>query len=982
MIFIYTHNISGGTAKLPKLNHKLATTHFDVVLIQETWFSDKIDSQELIHSTDFLAFRKDRDFEMNKLTRGGGVLTLINKELTVINIETVAITIADTKITLVRKMQNDLIIINTYWPPQGKKIEMTNELIQNIRKIKTKFSGVPILLVGDFNVGINWSYSEDFDGFLVPSNQTLSNNDQYFFQNLHEIGLHQINDLPNSRGKYLDLVFTSVINSTQTYEPVHSDCFDQHSVNHNAIAIETNFKLKSAHAIQEKNYKKTNLRVFKSKLNSTTLPPFDENKTEEELENSICEIAEKLSNKIFELQNASTTTTKKTYAKATVNKSHPFLRNKTYEKLRKERDRIKNINRGMPTPDNKKWLNEANVKLYQKFNELKENYFANLINEMGDDRKNFYAYLKVKKKENTCMPQHMVQGNQHFEGDERFTALNKHFISAYTIDSHPLPSNNIELKREVENIYNREYSQNFQYLWEHANVNFMEEEITDKINHLKINSDCGPMLIENEVLKRGGEKIAPALARIFNLLIKDGSFPEEWKKSFLIPIPKPGKSNEISNYRGVCIQSSLPKIFDALFTKKLTEIMKPLIPASQHGFTPNKGTTTNLLEMANFVGTNIIGKGQVDCIYLDLSKAFDKISHRKLIIKLCRMSAPLKIIQCIAAFICNRQYYLKVENKITGKTHFSTSAVPQGSHLGPLLYILFCMDLPNCLDGTEVSLLSYADDTKIYRSIKSQNDAEELQKVMDRIIRWLEENGLEINQRKTFTLSFTRSSTMNFNAIYFIENHQIETKTEMRDLGIIFDRKLNFGVHTNYIEKRAKCMHGAAYRFANEIHNQKIVLPIIQSYITPILEYGAIIWRRNTQVQNRKIEMSQRFGTRLYLGRPFSIRDPRYLNYEERLKRCNLMTMEQRFKIAAIIFICKCIQGIIKSEIANEIIERRTPPIRTRNPLYFKTDNLPMGGPLSQALNIANENRNHFSLEESTQITKRSMKQYFLSMNG
>lgn len=205
VIQIYNQNISGGTRKLTNFNHKLATTHFDIIMLQETWFSDKISTQEIIHSTDFIAFRKDRDFDLNNRTRGGGVMTLVNKELSVINIDLILTTIADIKALLIRKYESDLILINVY--SQGNKIDLTNELIQILRKIKTKFIGVNILVIGDFNIGIKWTYSPDYNGFLVPSNNTISRSDRYFYQNISDVGLYQINNLVNSRGNSLDLVF-------------------------------------------------------------------------------------------------------------------------------------------------------------------------------------------------------------------------------------------------------------------------------------------------------------------------------------------------------------------------------------------------------------------------------------------------------------------------------------------------------------------------------------------------------------------------------------------------------------------------------------------------------------------------------------------------------------------------------------------------------------------------------------------------------
>lgn len=297
-----------------------------------------------------------------------------------------------------------------------------------------------------------------------------------------------------------------------------------------------------------------------------------------------------------------------------------------------------------------------------------------------------------------------------------------------------------------------------------------------------------------------------------------------------------------------------------------------------------------------------------------------------------------------------------------------------------MLYILFCANLQDVTAGTNVGLLSYADDTKIYRHISNEGDMEELQVVIDRLMAWLEMNNLLLNKSKTYQMTFTRAREKKVNSVYFIERHRIEEKFEMKDLGIIFDGKLNFNSHLNFTSQRARIMHGVAYRFANEIHSQKIVLPIINTYVIPIMEYGSIIWRREIAEQNKKMEMSLRFGTRLFLGLPFSTMDPRYKSYQERLNECKLITMEQRSNIAAILFVMKCIQGQISSTISDEINSRKITESRTRNPRIFKTDDLYYGGPLHRILSIANRHRNDFNFDESIPTTKKKMKAMYLGM--
>lgn len=120
--------------------------------------------------------------------------------------------------------------------------------------------------------------------------------------------------------------------------------------------------------------------------------------------------------------------------------------------------------------------------------------------------------------------------------------------------------------------------------------------------------------------------------------------------------------------------------------------------------------------------------------------------------------------------------YLKIEGKTTGMSHRSSSAVPQGSHLGPLMYILFSSDIINCIAGTEVQLLTYADDTKFFRRIDSEKDRDELQLVIARVEKWCVDNVLQINDAKTIHFSYTRNPEKKFHSIYFILINQFSKK--------------------------------------------------------------------------------------------------------------------------------------------------------------------------------------------------------------
>lgn len=288
-------------------------------------------------------------------------------------------------------------------------------------------------------------------------------------------------------------------------------------------------------------------------------------------------------------------------------------------------------------------------------------------------------------------------------------------------------------------------------------VDFFEftlEEVHHAIMHLDDKKDAGPMKICATYLKFNAGIITPILTNIFNAILHTGFIPDNWKHSFLTPIPKKGNIQDVSNYRGIAMQSVIPKIFDILITARLYTHLHFAIPEQQHGFVKSKSTTSNLLEQTQQIADALKNRKRMDVIYFDFSKAFDHVDHAKLFVKLAKLSMPLPLLKLIASFIVGRSYTIKIDGITTKFAIQPQSSVPQGSHIGPLLYIIFCHDLPTCVSHTGATALMYADDTKFSRIIESDQDRRSLQKAIDNLSSWALINGLTLNVAKTKHISF------------------------------------------------------------------------------------------------------------------------------------------------------------------------------------------------------------------------------------
>lgn len=467
------------------------------------------------------------------------------------------------------------------------------------------------------------------------------------------------------------------------------------------------------------------------------------------------------------------------------------------------------------------------------------------------------------------------------------------------------------------------------------------------------------MQIPPNFLQFNAESVAPIIANAINVMFCTGRVPEDWKMSYITPIPKKGSTVEIANYRGIAMQSCLPKILDKHLTNILYDWLGDTIGPQQHGFMRGRGTTTNLLEITQFLHENT-KDGQVDVIYLDYSKAFDHIRHDLLAAKLSDLGMPFSLYRLIMNFITDRRYILKIDGVATEHEILPKSSVPQGSHIGPILYILFT-------NGLGLDELCYADDTKLFLLIKDMNDRNELQTRIDKIEKWSLENGLTLNHAKTYLVSYGKRKV---NSIYFLMGRIIQEVDEVRDLGVLFDKKLTFKSHIDYITKRASQMIGAARRFVTGLNNTGLMTRIYAIYIQPVLEYCSVIWNQNRLTVNNSMNLLHKKITRISLNVYFTMDPDRYIVYN---KRCLILSQDgpqiRRAAQAAIIFV-KIAKGEMSISFGQTLLNHinHNSNVRIFHPVRRADSSIPAKSPLAVILASARiyEGVLDLSLETST----------------
>lgn len=322
---------------------------------------------------------------------------------------------------------------------------------------------------------------------------------------------------------------------------------------------------------------------------------------------------------------------------------------------------------------------------------------------------------------NSSLPPTMYLNNISFTGDDRIREFARFLGSSFLTDVPNFGDTNKEIDENLLSCFHLNFSDAHVHIWNTFVLETSCEEVGRLIMELNPRKDPGPMAISANFLQYNVDVVAP--------MFRTGRVPSSWKKCFLIPIPKKGALNDISNYRGIAIQSCLPKILDRIITRMLYDTIGKTIKSSQHGFMRGRSTTTNLSEMTQFLH-NETKKAQVDVIYFDFSKAFDQVRHDLLANKLCKLSIPYNFLRIIMKFTVGRIYILKINGQATEFFIQPESSVSQGSHFGPILYLIFTDDM-NVED-----MLCYADDTKIFKIIRNIEDRNALQANIDRIQDW------------------------------------------------------------------------------------------------------------------------------------------------------------------------------------------------------------------------------------------------------
>ena len=369
------------------------------------------------------------------------------------------------------------------------------------------------------------------------------------------------------------------------------------------------------------------------------------------------------------------------------------------------------------------------------------------------------------------------------------------------------------------------------------NVSLKTEDMALALKSISTWSSAGPDGISAWFLRYYADDIAPALCALWKMSVDTGIMPDDINLAYITPLFKGGDKSDPANYRPVALTNHITKAFERVVKKEiLTHLVdNRLLNSSQHGFTAGRSTLTNLIEYYESILLLLEHHQYVDAIYLDYSKAFDKCDHNIILDKLEGLGITGRLNHWISVFLKRRQQIVVVQGT-KSRPVWCISGVPQGSVLGPLLFLILMLDITK---GIKHSLLSsFADDTKVWKAIASAVTEAYLQEDLDQLYIWAQQNNMEFNSKKFQAIRFAEILSEAFYTNDVEET--IEQSNLVKDLGIYFSSDMKFDEHVRIVANRGKRTGGWIGRVLFT-RSAGVMLTFLKELIYPAVEYNCIV---------------------------------------------------------------------------------------------------------------------------------------------
>ncbi len=756
-----------------------------------------------------------------------------------------------------------------------------------------------VIILGDFNMSdALWASSVNTRSVSCTNHSNVSRITSYFLEIACYNQLQQHNTLPTCNNKPLDLVFTNDLPVSVFYadKPVSS--------NHEALEIHV--ALRRRHNIRNAcrstyNFKKTNFDIVRRLLSSFCWSQL------------LCAVSANEALSIFYNILFAVLTDCVPVVKIS-NRKFPYWYNKELIALVKEKERArKAFVIGGRNKDSHEYLIfrtlRSDVKSMQQA--CHNDYLKQVSENIRQNPKRFWSYVKSLKGSD-IIPSVMTYNNCEFTSLRDITAaFCRYFESVFLVNS---------------NIVLPECRMFDVPLFRLPHVS--PEEMKTVILSLNKYTCSGYDNVPAVLLLECADVLCFPLSIIFNQSVQQGEYPALLKKNNVIPIFKPkGDKSSVESYRPISIQPIVSKLFESLVNRALRNHLSQLICVEQHGFCPNKSTTTNLLCYKDFISSALDDGVQVHSVYTDFHKAFDTVSHELLLLKMnMHFGISGKELDWFRSYLSHRFQRVVIAG-VESDWVSVTSGVPQGSILGPSLFIMFINDLPSYFRSSECLL--FADDLKIYQRVSSLSDCANLQSDLNQLSNWCSTWRMKLNLVKCCVVNFSLKRKLNISFDYVLNGSTLKSVSDVKDLGVYFSSNLCFSLHITTVVNKAFRMLGFLKRTMKPFKNVNVMKILFNAYVRSCLDYCSPVWSPHAKYLIDKVErVQQRFVKHLCFvsQTPFSSQE-----YPSLCKHFKLTTLVHRRRVTDLFLFHKIIHAKVNCPYLLSSIYFNLPIRRTRH---------------------------------------------------
>ena len=511
------------------------------------------------------------------------------------------------------------------------------------------------------------------------------------------------------------------------------------------------------------------------------------------------------------------------------------------------------------------------------------------------------AVWKIKKKTDNFGISPLKRGTQLLnESTDKASILINQFRSVFTRESGPPPN----LPQTYPSIPNLEITVN---------------GVCRLLKNINIHKAVGPDSIPNIILKTCADEISPGLTHIFKISIAQGKLPQDWLNANVSPVFKKGNRHLAENYRPVSLTSVSCKILEHIICRHLLVHFdrNKILSSLNHGFRSGYSCETQLLVTIEDLMQAHDRGHQTDVVILDFSKAFDTVPHAKLLQKVHSYGVTGSIHEWLKAFLTQRQMRVACEGSYSESVPVQ-SGVPQGTVLGPLLFLCHINDLPDCVKS---SVRLFADDCLLYRVIRSSRDCEILQGDLIALERWANDWGMKFNAKKCYVMSIAGLHRKKSQYMYNLCQHTLLNVPNNPYLGVQLSNDLKWSTHISNVNSKASAVLGFLRRNLRHCpQNCKKTAYI--ALVRSILEYACVIWDPYLAKDINMLENIQKKAARFILN-DYTSKTPGCVT--KMLKSLDLPDLQLRRAQNRITMFYKIVKGLVPAIDASVYIAESKP---------------------------------------------------------